>query len=198
MPRPSSSRMPFSAGVGNQETCFSAREASWPPQSEGRRRREGVQHHQLVGDLCPSERGAAAGPAGESLERYRRTGRPASAAGQASFSGLAAAPLAAMEGSRTRVLAGRAVSMSCSPIRLRRSRSSLTTRPAHSESRAQQSTAISTFGSDIDKCGAGFFGEGSKASGRAAVDRMFRTERSLGGRGFFSPSREGGRVRLLK
>ncbi len=183
---PSSSRVPLPAGA------------------EERRQQRGEQRaHQWGGGILRRhDRSLAAAPGlAESLERCGRNRRPASAAGRASFSELAD-PSASVGGSRTRMWAGaRAVSMSCPPVRLRRSRTSIAMRPARGQEFAQQRRAIGRLGKGISGVNSrvDLGGRSSpKVSGRAVVGRLFGSERSSGGRGFFSPSREGGRIRLLR
>lgn len=135
----------------------------------------------------------------ESSDNRRRARRPSSATDLVSCS-EDTAPLAHV----SRFSIGRAVSTSCSPIRLRRGSVSTTTTtelwPARHEGYSRRRSSVSV---RVGKFGSGGrseveFARSWNTSRRGAAGREVGIERLSGGLGFFSPSRDGGRIRFLK
>lgn len=213
------SGVPLSAGTDHRENSSGNhdRETIWSPQLEGWRQREAQQqppqqHHQRTERRQRKQWNPTAAPGGENSGQHRPARRPSSAAGRA-WSFDVAGPLARAAGNRTRLSAGRAVSTSCSPVRLRRSSTSTTVRPARGEGRTERGSVVGTevgrfgngdgsggscIGGGGGNCRVAFARRKTKVSGQGVVDRGAGSERLLGGNGFFSPSRDGRRIRLLK
>lgn len=171
-----------SSSLGLEESC--------PPQTEKQRQQRKKQHRRRR--VSPRWK--------ESWDNHRHARRPFSATNPLSSS-KDMTPLAPVEGPGKRVFVGRAVSTSCSPVRLRRSSASTAAaaevRPAGNEGHARRGGVAGIGG-----------GGGSEVvlarsstdiSRRGAASGGVGTERLSGGMvGFFSPSGDRMRVRLLK
>lgn len=176
----------FSSSLDLEEPCLPQTEK---PNQQQRHRRRGTPHRKESWD-----------------NNHRRARRPSSASGLASSS-EDRGPLAPVERSRKRFSTGRAESTSCSPVRLRRGGMSATTataeiRPARNEGLyARRRRSVVSAGGRRFGSGGGSeaeFARSSNTSRRGAAGRGVGSERLSGGMGFFSPSRDGGRVRLLR
>lgn len=197
-PRASAPGIPPSAGAENLGNPFSGSldlEGYCPPPTD--------KHHQQREKHYHRRRGAPE-VLKESWDNHRRARRPSSATGVVSSS-EDILPLAPVEGPRKICSVGRAVSTSCSPVRLRRGSMSTTAsttevRSARHGRYGRRSSVVGTGGGRFGSGGGSEveFARSSNTSKWGAADRGVGSERLSGGVGFFSPSRDGGRIRLLK
>lgn len=185
-------------------------EMRWSPQLDAWSQGEAKQHR--TGEQQKKERKPAAAPGGENSGQHQPARRPSSATGGRAWPFDAARSLAPAAGNRSRLYAGHAVSTSCSPVRLRRgSASSTAVRPAGGERPIKRGSVVVGTGvrgfysgsrrGDGDHTSSSFaFARKTKLSGQGVPDGGIESERLLlGGKGFFSPSRdERQRVRLLR
>lgn len=168
------------------ETMFSSgshcRNKHWSPELDGWSQREAQK--QQTEERQWKEGNTSATPGGESLGHHQAAPRPSSAAGGRAWPFDVAGPLASAARYRTRPYTGRAVSTSCSPVRLRRSSTSaIAVRPARGERSNKRGSVIVGTGREGFENGARYgagraggnsnitFARDTKLSGQGVPDR---------------------------